>query len=317
MRSPLTIVAWLRGLKRGYKFAILLVAAWAPFLFPEHPVATGLLMGLCTAVFFIATGPSKPRSAANLPDRLTPAILRTAVPSLKFVMLTLAVAPVGACVTPRAQPEPHLPPGHNFSYSTEDREKVNLVQAFDDGANTFLQFKEPPSPDIQIRREIGEENIAYTPEDRFLVIQGVYDRLRVSAAENSATVINQAVSAAPTRVNSMIDSPVPAQNPPWAPSSIPAGSVEHRAASAPRAGGRNSGILADYERETSRRCARAGNNLPRRPNPSSRRADRRIALKRTWNASLHSKRRWISQARREIRRQQCPRSRSMKPSWNP
>jgi thiol:disulfide interchange protein len=65
MRSRLTIVAWLRGLKRGFKFAILLVAAWAPFLFPEHPVVTGLLMGLCTAVFFIATGPSGPTSAAS------------------------------------------------------------------------------------------------------------------------------------------------------------------------------------------------------------------------------------------------------------
>jgi hypothetical protein len=64
MRSRLTIVTWLRGLKRGYKFAILLVAAWAPFLFPEHPVVTGWLMGLSTAVFFIATGPSKPTAKA-------------------------------------------------------------------------------------------------------------------------------------------------------------------------------------------------------------------------------------------------------------
>jgi hypothetical protein len=64
MRSRVTIVAWLRGLKRGYKFAILLVAAWAPFLFPEHPVMTGFLMGLCTAVFFVATGPPKPTPAA-------------------------------------------------------------------------------------------------------------------------------------------------------------------------------------------------------------------------------------------------------------
>jgi outer membrane protein OmpA-like peptidoglycan-associated protein len=147
------------------------------------------------------------------------------VSSLKYVVLTLAVAPVGACVIPRAQQEPHLPPGHNFSYSTEDREKVSLVQAFDDGTNTFLQFTETPSPDIQIRREVGEEKIAYTPEDRYLVLQGVYDRLRVTAAENSATVINQAVSAAPTRVNSMIDSTIPAQNPPWAATSITAGSV--------------------------------------------------------------------------------------------
>jgi hypothetical protein len=66
MRSRVTIVAWLRGLKRGYKFAILLVAAWAPFLFPEHPVVTGLLMGLCTVVFFVATGPVKATPTATI-----------------------------------------------------------------------------------------------------------------------------------------------------------------------------------------------------------------------------------------------------------
>jgi outer membrane protein OmpA-like peptidoglycan-associated protein len=145
--------------------------------------------------------------------------------SLRKVVLTLAVAPVGACVTPRAQQEPHLPPGHNFSYSTEDREIVSLVQAFDDGTNTFLQFRETPAPDIQVRRDIGEETIAYAPEDRYLVIHGVYDRLRITAADNSATVINETVSAAPARVNSMIDSTVPVQNSSWEANPITAGDV--------------------------------------------------------------------------------------------
>jgi hypothetical protein len=53
------VIGWLRGLNRGYKFAVLLVAAWAPFMFPENPLCTGVLMGLGTALFFIATG-SKP-----------------------------------------------------------------------------------------------------------------------------------------------------------------------------------------------------------------------------------------------------------------
>jgi hypothetical protein len=51
------VIGWLRGLNRGYKFAVLLVAAWAPFMFPENPLFTGVLMGLGTALFFIATGP--------------------------------------------------------------------------------------------------------------------------------------------------------------------------------------------------------------------------------------------------------------------
>ena len=49
------LIAWLRGLHRGYKFAILLVAALAPFTFPNHPLMTWALMALMTILFFIAT----------------------------------------------------------------------------------------------------------------------------------------------------------------------------------------------------------------------------------------------------------------------
>jgi hypothetical protein len=45
----------LRGLHRGYKFAILLIAAWAPFLFPENPAAGGIVMATMTALFFLVT----------------------------------------------------------------------------------------------------------------------------------------------------------------------------------------------------------------------------------------------------------------------
>jgi len=50
------VVGWFRGRRRGYKFAVLLVAAWAPFALPHNPVITGLLMAAATVVFFIATG---------------------------------------------------------------------------------------------------------------------------------------------------------------------------------------------------------------------------------------------------------------------
>lgn len=45
----------LRGLHRGYKFAILLIAAWAPFLFPENPAIGGTVMATMTALFFLVT----------------------------------------------------------------------------------------------------------------------------------------------------------------------------------------------------------------------------------------------------------------------
>jgi hypothetical protein len=49
------VIAWLRGLHRGFKLAILLIAAWAPFLLPNHPLMTWALMALMTLLFFIAT----------------------------------------------------------------------------------------------------------------------------------------------------------------------------------------------------------------------------------------------------------------------
>jgi hypothetical protein len=48
-------IGWLRGMHRSYKFAILLIAAWAPFLFPNHPLVTWGVMVLATTLFFIAT----------------------------------------------------------------------------------------------------------------------------------------------------------------------------------------------------------------------------------------------------------------------
>jgi hypothetical protein len=67
-------IAWLRGLHRGYKLAILLVAAWAPFIIPNHPLVTWALMALMTLLFFIATARGRviatiePRGVQEKPD---------------------------------------------------------------------------------------------------------------------------------------------------------------------------------------------------------------------------------------------------------
>jgi hypothetical protein len=55
VRIPAVLTFWLQGLQRRYKFAILLIAAWAPVMFPRGPfVAAGILV-IATALFFIAT----------------------------------------------------------------------------------------------------------------------------------------------------------------------------------------------------------------------------------------------------------------------
>jgi hypothetical protein len=60
------LLARLRGLHRGYKLAVLLIAAWAPFLLPNHPLMTWALMALMTLLFFIATGRSRTGTTTDL-----------------------------------------------------------------------------------------------------------------------------------------------------------------------------------------------------------------------------------------------------------
>jgi len=59
------LLARLRGLHRGYKLAVLLIAAWAPFLLPDHPLMTWALMALMTLLFFITTGRTRTVATAD------------------------------------------------------------------------------------------------------------------------------------------------------------------------------------------------------------------------------------------------------------
>ncbi len=65
MNSAAPMLEWLRGWHRGYKFAVLLVAAWAPFLFPESPILTTVVMAFATTLFFVVTGPKVAVRAAE------------------------------------------------------------------------------------------------------------------------------------------------------------------------------------------------------------------------------------------------------------
>jgi len=55
MKASLEPGRWLRQRHRGAKFAILLVAAWAPLVFPHRPLLAGALMLSATAIFLITT----------------------------------------------------------------------------------------------------------------------------------------------------------------------------------------------------------------------------------------------------------------------
>lgn len=63
MNERTAVIDRLRGLHRGFKFAILLIAAWAPFIFPSAPLIGGVLMVAMMVLFFLVTSP--PRSSAG------------------------------------------------------------------------------------------------------------------------------------------------------------------------------------------------------------------------------------------------------------
>jgi len=65
MNSAAPILEWLRGWHRGYKFGVLLIAAWAPFMFPENPILTTIVMAVATTLFFVVTAQRRPSEMLN------------------------------------------------------------------------------------------------------------------------------------------------------------------------------------------------------------------------------------------------------------
>jgi hypothetical protein len=96
-------------------------------------------------------------------------------------------------MTMTSSPEPLVPDGHNFSYVAPDRERIHLTQAFDDGSKTYLQFDAAPPAGIEIRDPMADQAVAYTVDERYLIVPGVYGALSVAVGRESATVVNQAM----------------------------------------------------------------------------------------------------------------------------
>jgi outer membrane protein OmpA-like peptidoglycan-associated protein len=117
--------------------------------------------------------------------------------NLRVVFLMVLAAFMGSCVTTLKDAQPRVPLGHNFAYAVPERETVNLVQAFDDGSTTYLQFNEAPSAPIDIRQVSDDKILSYTREQRYVRVKGIYDIMLVTVAGQSTRVINQAMRAAP------------------------------------------------------------------------------------------------------------------------
>lgn len=107
-------------------------------------------------------------------------------------LLALLAAPLGSCALAPPVTAPVVPAGHNFSYRLTLREEVNLIQVFDDGSSTYLQFTDAPRSTVEVRRLPDDEPLGYTVDQKFLKVRGVYQALRVTIAGHSTAVINEA-----------------------------------------------------------------------------------------------------------------------------
>jgi outer membrane protein OmpA-like peptidoglycan-associated protein len=125
--------------------------------------------------------------------------------NLKMALFAIA-APIGACATRIHESPPSIPSGYNFSYQTSHREEIGLIQAFDDGTHTYLQFQ-GAMRDLRIRGA-NDQALPFRRDTPYVTLDGVYDRLVVSVDANSASIVNRAID---TVTKSPVVDPLPVE----------------------------------------------------------------------------------------------------------
>jgi outer membrane protein OmpA-like peptidoglycan-associated protein len=114
--------------------------------------------------------------------------------NLKMALLAIA-APVGACATRTHDAPPIIPAGYNFAYIAPQGADIGLVQAFDDGARTYLQFDDAPR-DLKVSAG-SAESLKYRVSTPYITLEGVYPNLLISRDEHSTTIVNESADPTP------------------------------------------------------------------------------------------------------------------------
>jgi outer membrane protein OmpA-like peptidoglycan-associated protein len=119
----------------------------------------------------------------------------------------------GTTEAPTPMPLDH----HNFNYALVRRESVQLIQAFDDGQQTYLQFTRAPlgrDQPVLVENSENQTALAYHCDGPYLVLPGVYAQLTISIGAKSAQVANLTAQSAPVAA-------VPNLAPPLTPAAEP------------------------------------------------------------------------------------------------
>jgi outer membrane protein OmpA-like peptidoglycan-associated protein len=118
------------------------------------------------------------------------------VRSHKVVAAAVLSITLAGCVAPATRPSaPIVLDGQNFEYSISDRISIQLIQVFDDGSKTYLQFTHPPTEPLIIEDPLDSKPLAFLGSGPYLIVPGVYDRLKILVGTHSALVRNEAPNA--------------------------------------------------------------------------------------------------------------------------
>uniref|UniRef100_UPI0039F7045E hypothetical protein n=1 Tax=Sulfuriferula sp. GW6 TaxID=3345112 RepID=UPI0039F7045E len=115
---------------------------------------------------------------------------------LKTIVAALVPVFLASCATttpPATKPTPTLG-RYQFEYTATDRRAVALIQVFDDGTNTYLQFNRLSMP-IVITANDGAAPLPYTRQGLYLTVPGVYATLKVATRGHETQIANKAKPA--------------------------------------------------------------------------------------------------------------------------
>jgi outer membrane protein OmpA-like peptidoglycan-associated protein len=127
---------------------------------------------------------------------------------MKPALSLIVVAALAGCATQRA-PEPATDNigRYVFDYTVTGGKAVQLVQVFDDGTKTYVQFNGFAQLKPVIRTDTGAE-LSYERSGPYAVLTGVYGRLSVLVARASADVVNNRLPPAASPAGPAASSPL-------------------------------------------------------------------------------------------------------------
>lgn len=111
-------------------------------------------------------------------------------------LLTCVVVSGCATLVPAPKADDSRLGQYNFAYAIEQREQTGLVQVFDDGVKTYLQFHDLAAVKPRISTPENEMGHEYEPMNNFAVVTGVHALLTVTT-DTGRSVVHRELEVRP------------------------------------------------------------------------------------------------------------------------